>query len=49
MNNPFAKRRAAKRRLLYGRSATDLLGWYLLAMVGVLAGTFVLFRKIKWF
>lgn len=43
MNNPFAKRRAAKRRLLYGRSATDLLGWYLLAMVGVLAGTFVLF------
>lgn len=43
MNNPFRKRSAKKRRPLYGRSATELLGWYLLAMVGVLAGTFVLF------
>lgn len=43
MNNPFKKAGAKKRRLLYGRNATELLGWYLLAMVGVLAATFVLF------
>lgn len=48
MNNPIVswirKRRTARgNRILYGRSASALLLWYLLAMVGIVLGTFLLF------
>ena len=48
MNNPIGswirKRRTARgNRILYGRSASALLLWYLLAMVGIVLGTFLLF------
>ena len=47
MNNPIVsrirKRRTARgNRILYGRSASALLLWYLLAMVGIVLGTFLL-------